>query len=241
MAQIDPAWTRPAFAALTGTAAYFIYLALRPPTPPKFDDEHKKAAGDRANSIKHHRMLMSYRNGLVSIGAWQALYILQPLDVLRGLRFAPVPTHVLNETLLTPNAVSVACLSAICVAGYIRTRAYAALGKDFTFELRRPSRLNTSGIYAYLQHPSYTMSMLAIGGYGFWFMRCDGVFGTILPDLSKQTQTLCNYLIPTLHAVWVGAGLLKRVKIEEKMLQDTFGSEWDEWHARTARFVPFLF
>ena len=33
----------------------------------------------------------------------------------------------------------------------------------------------------------------------------------------------------------------KRVREEEVMLKGTFGKEWEDWHARTKRFVPGLF
>jgi len=35
--------------------------------------------------------------------------------------------------------------------------------------------------------------------------------------------------------------LWKRTLEEEDMLRKAFGKEWEEWHAKTARFVPGIF
>ena len=39
-------------------------------------------------------------------------------------------------------------------------------------------------------------------------------------------------------AAW---GVRARVRDEEAMLKRKFGKEWEEWHARTKRFVPGIF
>jgi protein-S-isoprenylcysteine O-methyltransferase Ste14 len=31
-----------------------------------------------------------------------------------------------------------------------------------------------------------------------------------------------------------------RVKGEERVLRETFGVEWEDWHSKTARFFPGL-
>lgn len=39
-----------------------------------------------------------------------------------------------------------------------------------------------------------------------------------------------------------GAELIRRrVMDEEGMLRGSFGKEWEEWHGRTKRFIPFVF
>ncbi|KAK0627592.1 hypothetical protein B0T14DRAFT_424253, partial [Immersiella caudata] len=37
----------------------------------------------------------------------------------------------------------------------LRLVSYAALGKNFTFTLAEPDRLTATGLYSYVQHPSY--------------------------------------------------------------------------------------
>jgi protein-S-isoprenylcysteine O-methyltransferase Ste14 len=34
--------------------------------------------------------------------------------------------------------------------------------------------------------------------------------------------------------------LILRVRDEEKMLKEKFGKEWENWHSRTARFIPWI-
>jgi protein-S-isoprenylcysteine O-methyltransferase Ste14 len=33
----------------------------------------------------------------------------------------------------------------------------------------------------------------------------------------------------------------RRVREGETMLKSTFGTEWEDWHKRTSRFIPGLF
>jgi len=48
---------------------------------------------------------------------------------------------------------------------------------------------------------------------------------------------------------WVGWGLIafgaemvrRRVVDEEGMLREKVGKEWEVWHAKTKRFIPFVF
>ncbi|KAI0150367.1 hypothetical protein GGR57DRAFT_194026 [Xylariaceae sp. FL1272] len=62
----------------------------------------------------------------------------------------------------------------ICIGAPLRLFSYAGLGKNFTFGLSEPDRLNTGGLYKYLQHPSYTgIAALITGMYGLWG-RVDG-------------------------------------------------------------------
>lgn len=231
-----------AFAALTATAGLFFYWCLQPPTPPEWDETRVKDSFSGAINEELGWLVMRlYRAGVTGIAIWQALYIMLSHGAkssIAGPRSEP--RHPFNETLLTPNAVSVSCLAIICLAGYLRTSAFSSLGKDFTFELRRPKKLNTSGLYAYMQHPSYTGGMIAIGGGGFWFLRCDGILGIILPVWVLNQQDVLNYLVPGMHAALVFTGLMLRVKREEEMMHGEFGKEWERWHANTARFLPFL-
>lgn len=183
-----------AFATLTATAGLFLYWCLRPPTPPKLDETRVKDSFSGAINEELGWLIMKfYRGSVTAIALWQAAYILVSASA-PSFQVAPHPSpeYPLNEMLLTPHLTSVSCLSTICLAGYLRTRAFSSLGKDFTFELRRPKTLNTSGLYAYMQHPSYTGGLIAIGGGGFWFLRCDGILATVLPTLILDLQAILN-------------------------------------------------
>jgi len=36
-------------------------------------------------------------------------------------------------------------------------------------------------------------------------------------------------------------GMRTRIMDEEKMMKETFGKEWEVWHAKTKRFIPGVF
>ena len=52
----------------------------------------------------------------------------------------------------------------ILVGFCIRLIAIRTLGKDFTFNLKIPSKIVTTGLYKYIRHPSYLGSLLMILG-----------------------------------------------------------------------------
>jgi protein-S-isoprenylcysteine O-methyltransferase Ste14 len=42
-------------------------------------------------------------------------------------------------------------------------------------------------------------------------------------------------------AVVYVTGITLRIRDEEEMLKEAFGKEWEEYHSKTARFIPGLF
>ncbi|KAI1817473.1 hypothetical protein GGS20DRAFT_532296 [Poronia punctata] len=123
----------------------------------------------------------------------------------------------------------------------LRLISYGTLGKNFTFALSEPDRLNTTGLYRYIQHPSYTGALaLGVGAVSLW-----GRFGSspscffpwwLFSRLQPYEKGIISLLLAgALSVIW------HRVKDEEALLHAKFGSEWESWHSRTARFIPFLF
>jgi protein-S-isoprenylcysteine O-methyltransferase Ste14 len=128
----------------------------------------------------------------------------------------------------------------IFIAAPIRLQAYSRLGKNFTFMLAKPDKLVTTGIYSYVQHPSYT-SLLVLTSAWFWtFLRLNGISACFLPAwlVHMEALTLAPPILATLTTFF---GITLRVKDEEEMLRKTFGKEYEEYHAKTKRFIPGLF
>jgi len=131
------------------------------------------------------------------------------------------------------------CLGSILVAAPIRLLAFKQLGPNFTFRLAPPKKLVTTGMYAYVQHPSYTMNVIVVAGNGFLFERIDGV---VACRLSKGTVESGWWRVAGAGCVVIAVVLMAaRVRDEEAMLRGEFGGEWEEWHRRTKRFIPFVF
>lgn len=121
----------------------------------------------------------------------------------------------------------------------LRLSAYRFLGKNFTFKLKEPSGLITTGLYRYVQHPSYTgLAALFIGNI-ILIGQPDGVLSLVFPNewygpkfwLGWRTMEALALLVHVL-LIWI------RVTQEENMLKNEFGAKWVEWNKRTARFIP---
>ncbi|KAH7324230.1 isoprenylcysteine carboxyl methyltransferase [Stachybotrys elegans] len=120
----------------------------------------------------------------------------------------------------------------------LRLAAYASLGANFTYALAEPDRLQTTGIYRYVQHPSYTALALLIWANVVLLARMDGPLGCLLPpSIFGALHKLHSWLAPVAFSVFLSL-MRTRVLEEERMLEDKFGEEWRRWHARTARFIP---
>ncbi|PYH91833.1 hypothetical protein BO71DRAFT_451852 [Aspergillus ellipticus CBS 707.79] len=153
-------------------------------------------------------------------------------------RICPHPTH-LPAHLFTWNPTTTLCLVSIALGAFLRLAAFQSLGRNFTFELAQPDTLITTGMYRFVQHPSYTgLWLLAAGQLGL-IVRWDGAVSCIMSaaisnGLSGWGQWILGGLVAVLM---VSTGM--RIRDEEQMLQTKFETEWEEWHARTARLIPF--
>jgi protein-S-isoprenylcysteine O-methyltransferase Ste14 len=108
----------------------------------------------------------------------------------------------------------------IMVAGFLfRDWALWSLGRFFSriIQIESEHQLITNGPYRFLRHPAYTgMLMIFFGfllGIGTWL---GSLLGLIL----------------------IGASVLYRINIEEKVLTENFGNEYRAYIKRTWRILP---
>lgn len=122
----------------------------------------------------------------------------------------------------------------------LRLVSYASLGTNFTFALTQPDTLSTTGIYRYVQHPSYTGLVVLLMSLAALLCRVDGVLACCwVPSAWYPTvSALTRWLGVPLGLAILFAAVWTRVKQEERMLRDHFGKEWETWHASTNRFFP---
>lgn len=218
---------------------YGNYIALSPPNP---SDHVAPPTGDSVRGL----FLTKKHTTKVALAPW-GLLALQSAGL--SLRYPNMPASLirhgaengLNTDLITWSKATVIPLALIFCAGIpLRLVPYASLGKDFTFALRKPDRLKTTGIYKYVQHPSYTGLLILMVSNAALLGRVDGPISCWVPPGFYNTlrSWMIGLLAPTvsliMYAVW------KRVREEERMLKGAFGKEWENWHARTARFIPFI-
>ena len=109
------------------------------------------------------------------------LGILHSLIVLSGPHppayLCPNPQN-LNPALFTWSLPSIVVFNLLSTFGNIRLWTYRALGKNFVYQLNRPSHLVTTGPYAYAQHPSYPAVLLVWYTLHASLTRLDGGSGS---------------------------------------------------------------
>ena len=128
----------------------------------------------------------------------------------------------------------------------LRLVSYATLGTNFTFTLAKPDQLVTTGIYAYVQHPSYTALVTILVANSVLTYRMNSALGCWIPKWISGggNGKLIKFHRWVVMPVWVAFGFYTmgvRVMQEEEMMRGVFGEEWEAWHAKTARFIPGVF
>lgn len=230
----DPSALSFAFATLVAG-----YLVLRCLLPPNTNSEE----GWKKDSLKVTTGLsfvIPVTAAIYSTFLHHALVAAAPPTVLPLV----CPKGVANPALFAWNAYTGTVIGLIALFAPIRLGAYKHLGKNFTYSLAAPNRLVTEGVYAWVQHPSYTGLIVVVYATMALFCRWDASVACYMPDFVAWFIAAVPF--PTLMAVSVAvAGLIKlittRVRQEEAMLKELFGDEWVQWNARTARFIPGLF
>lgn len=145
----------------------------------------------------------------------------------------------LDKSYILPSTFSITLLTTLLTFGSLRLLAFRQLGADFTFHLARPSGLMTSGLYAYMRHPSYTGSIGFTCALFLLWLQPKGVMGCFVPVWWAGSWGLVWGL-----RVWFVVSLAwmtgRRVVQEEAMLKRDFGRVWVEYAGRTKRFLPGL-
>ncbi|KAI2628334.1 hypothetical protein GGS21DRAFT_238327 [Xylaria nigripes] len=227
-------------ATAVGLSTAGILVGVQPPNPParKSSLVHDSL---RPYVDFHHNYFYLYKFLISGVALHHiALILTYPDSPPSLLRHAT--TNGLQRCHVTwskETAIPIALI--LCVGAPLRVMSYGALGKNFTFNLSAPSRLTTSGLYRYMQHPSYTGIMaLMIGMVGLWG-RVDGILSCAIPPWLYPTLRRLEWASLFLPVAMLVSAVFRRVKEEEQLLRQHFGSEWEAWHSRTARFIPYVF
>ena len=122
----------------------------------------------------------------------------------------------------TPPWFAEVCLGLLALGLVIRWTAIYTLGKAFSANvaIHATQRLNVSGVFRWMRHPSYTGMMLIFLAMGL-----------------NTHSWLGLGIILALPA----AALLYRIHVEEAALTGAFGTEYVEYSARTKRLIPGIY
>jgi protein-S-isoprenylcysteine O-methyltransferase Ste14 len=111
----------------------------------------------------------------------------------------------------------------LIIAGIVvRWTAILTLKRQFTVDvaIRNDHKLITHGIYHYLRHPAYAGTLLSFAGLGF---------------------TFANWVSIVLVIVLVTLAFLRRIQVEERVLLEQFGAEYERYCRSSKRLIPFLY
>jgi protein-S-isoprenylcysteine O-methyltransferase Ste14 len=99
--------------------------------------------------------------------------------------------------------------------------AEASLGKQFSVEvtIQDDHKLVTDGLYRYLRHPRYLSIIIFLMGISLVF---------------RSWLALILVAALTMVLIW-------RIRDEEALLHQTFGTDWDAYSQRSWRLIPFVY
>jgi protein-S-isoprenylcysteine O-methyltransferase Ste14 len=110
----------------------------------------------------------------------------------------------------------------IIVGMMLRFISIWSLGRLFTVDvtIRDNHKIKKDGIYRIIRHPSYSGSLLSFIGFGI---------------------SLNNWISLLIISTLVTIAFLYRIKIEERLLIDQFGSDYSDYMKRTYRLIPWIY
>lgn len=104
----------------------------------------------------------------------------------------------------------------------VRWFAILTLRHQFTVDvsITKDHRIVRTGIYSYIRHPAYAGSLCSFLGLGLYFANYLSLLVIILPIYSA---------------------FFYRIRVEEKILAQTFGDEYISYCSSTKRLVPGVY
>ena len=127
-------------------------------------------------------------------------------------------------------------LTLMVLGTWIRLMTYRYLGRFFRFEasIQKDHELIVSGPYSVVRHPSYTGSILVLGGLfswhlskGSWIIE-SGLWNTMLGKLIIVIYFSIFNIVTSFF-------ILARMSKEDIALRNQFGKKWDDW----VKSVPY--
>lgn len=208
---------------------YTTYRCVKPPNPNPTIPNSKDRVRASANPT-----WIGFRTKLVIlIGIYHAMLCLAGPNPPRAI--CPQYSNI-SSSLFHWNPHAAFCISLILLAGRIRLLAYKQLGLDFIFTVHKPKELITTGLYHYVQHPSYAGLIALMIANRMLFERLDGVAACFLPKWIVNLRWIWMTLMIAKTLGWAAL----RIRDEETMMKATFGKEWEDYNTRTKRMIPRL-
>ncbi|HEV3083724.1 MAG TPA: protein-S-isoprenylcysteine O-methyltransferase [Gemmataceae bacterium] len=142
--------------------------------------------------------------------AWVAFFLPLIWIVTPLFAFADYPLHPV------PLFTGVLCLA---LGLWLFHRAHADLGTNWsiTLEVREKHQLVTHGIYRWVRHPMYLALLIYSAG---------------------QALVIPNWLVGPSYGVAMVLLIALRMGLEERMMHEQFGKDYEIYQATTKRLIP---
>ena len=110
----------------------------------------------------------------------------------------------------------------IIVGMIFRFIAVWSLGKFFTVNvtIQKNQKIIKNGVYKIIRHPSYLGSLVSFIGFGI---------------------SLNNWVSLTMIIIPITIAFIHRIKIEERLLLEKFGSDYLDYMNKTYRLLPKIY
>lgn len=143
--------------------------------------------------------------------------------ILITIAISCLPAYTDRRDILTidGDATRYLGLALLVVGGVLRVWPIFVLGNRFSgrVAIQEGHRLETTGFYRYIRHPSYLGVILGTAGWVLVFRSGIGLLLVLLFVLL----------------------LIFRIPAEEALLKSEFGDEYDSYRRRTWRLLPFIY
>lgn len=127
----------------------------------------------------------------------------------------------MNVWTLGPSAIRYLGLAVFLFGSALRISSILTMGDRFSVwvAIQHEHRVQTTGLYRWMLHPSYTGAILTLFGWALVFRSGAGVLLVLM-------------MIPP---------LVSRMNAEEELLVAEFGEEYSHYRDRTARLIPGIY
>lgn len=142
--------------------------------------------------------------------------------ILVSIIFVSRRTPHLIRNLLFPTMFSFIGILLIYIGIVIRITAVLTLRKSFTLSVQtqKSQQLIKTGLYKYIRHPAYSGSILSLIGISLAFKN---IVATVLVIICCMS---CYHI---------------RILVEEKVLLEYFGKEYNKYKLNTKKLFPKIF
>lgn len=144
------------------------------------------------------------------------------ITIIISITLGVLATNYIDAPISKSNLINYTGLFLIIFGIIIRLTAIRTLGKFFTVNLNlsEDHRLIKIGLYKFIRHPSYFGSLLSFFGFGF---------------------SLNNWVSLMVIFIPVFVAFIYRINIEEKLMFDQFGNDYEKYKKDTKKLIPYIF